>query len=207
MTAEHTLDLPALSVEALEESALHLPAVSGLRPASGFLAALDRNQAVRAQVHADEGMHFFGITSAIPKHTPNAHAAGGFQQNFRRLQRVAARSNADLRAQHEVAVNVNATGQLGPARNRKTFVTALGTKIMRGMSYFEACAIAGHLNACGDQFPKTGAADELVKKCVDRAFFKSLVSARHNVEYVGTSFKPRHARRSDHSRSNSSTPR
>lgn len=122
-------------------------------------------------------------------------------QRFGRLQRIAAGADGDAGADDDVRRDVHAGSQLGPARDEEMLVASPGAEIEGGVSDFKARAVAGQLRPVGDQPAALGTGEDVIQESIKGLFFKRRVSALQSVEYVGTTVRPKTARRSDQSRS------
>jgi hypothetical protein len=199
VSAERALDLPALAVNPFEEALSHLAPEFCFWPPPCLSSALDRNNAVRFEFAADEFMKSFRVAAAIPQDTPKLDAPMCFAQHSRSLQCVTRGSQIDVCADEQMGIDVNAGCKLGPTWRMKAAFASMGTVIKRGQPNLESGAVAGNLRPLGNQAVLTRNDDSGLEQAFEIQFFKRRCSALHKAEYVGTIFRPRTERRSDHS--------
>lgn len=142
MATESAFDLPALAVETFEKATFHLASVFGGWPFARFLAALNRHQAVSFQFGSDQLVEMFRVASAVPDNAPKLDTSMSFTNNGISLNRVARRSDANARADHQMRIHVDAGGQLRPTWHVKLAFSPARTEVKRGMSDFEAGAVS-----------------------------------------------------------------
>lgn len=157
MPAENAFDLPALSVNALKEAALHLAAIRGGRPAARSPAAFDGCNAVGSEFVTDHFMKGLGVAAGIPDRAPEAYPPMGFAQHNGCFDCVTARTDSDRCAEKKMGGNVDTGGELGPTRDIEVLLAASGTVVMGGVAHFETGAVAGGLSSRSNQSAAPGA--------------------------------------------------
>ncbi len=182
MPAENTLDLPALSIQALEESPAHLAPVLRGRPAARFSPAFDGDKAVGFEFIADEAVEIFRVATAIPQHAPETNAPVGFAQHGGSLQGVARGSQVRVGADKQVGFNIDASREFGPARRMKAVFSPMRTVVKRNLASLESSAIPGDLRPLGDQFVLARNLNRGLQQALEVQFFKRRCSALHSAE-------------------------
>ena len=199
VSAECALNLPALSIKPFEEALAHLASEFRGRPSPCLSSALDRDDAVCLEFFADELVKAFRVAAAVPQDSSKIDTSMCFAQHGRSLQRVARWSQANVCTYEQMRFDVDASGKFWPTRRMEMASASVGAIVKRNLPDFEAGAVAGNLRPLGNQSALTRNDDCRLKQPFEIQFFKSRCSALHNAEYVGTAFRPRAERRSDHS--------
>ena len=96
VAGKDALDLPALAVEPLGETPLHLPSVFLAGPLAGFAAALGGNDALGAQFLPHEDVYPFGIVARIKQGRAEGDPPVGLPQDSPGLASVAPGAHGDF---------------------------------------------------------------------------------------------------------------
>src|SRR2546421_707892 len=116
MTGERALDLPALPVDSLEESDLHLTAVPGPGPLPTATTIQGKDARTDLEILATQSVVVLGVVSRIPQHAIKANEVRRIPHRGRELRRILRRSHADVGAWPQVSLAMADDGEFGPMK-------------------------------------------------------------------------------------------
>ena len=149
---DHTLDLPAISIDTLVESPFHLAAISCLGPAASGVARVQRNNcAADAQLLSAQPMIALTIVARIGQQSGQAYVPNRLAHRRSELAMVVAGAANHVGGRDQMALRVTDDRQLGPPASAKTPVSAAFHEVGADVVRLQAGGVNGALGPGGDQ--------------------------------------------------------
>ncbi len=121
---DDALDLPAISVDPLMESSLHLATISCLGPAPASVAPVERDdRTAYAQLLPAQPMIGFAVVAGIGQQSGQTYVPNRLAHRGRKLRMIVARSANHAGGCDQVALGVTDQRQLGPAATAESPVS------------------------------------------------------------------------------------
>ena len=178
VATDDALDLPALSVDAFEETPFHLPPVLGLGPAAARVAAIQGNdRAANPQLLAAQPVVAFAVIARVAQQAGQPEVADGLPHGRGELRMVVARATHDIRPGNQMALGVTDQCELGPATTPKATLSAAFDEVGACLVTLQAGGVNGPLGLGGDQAEVTGALKNGRQQAVESPFFNRRSSA------------------------------
>jgi len=175
---DHALHLPAIPVDSLVESALHLATILCFGPAPCGVTPVQRNdRTAYAQLLSAQPMIGLAVVARIGREAGQAHVADRLPHRRSKLRAVIAGAGNHNSACNQVALRVADDRQLGPAAAAKPLVSLAIHEVGADVMGLQAGRVDGTLGLGGDQAALGCPLEEDMREPVESPFFISRPSA------------------------------
>ena len=177
ISGEGAFNLPSLAIHPLEETNLHLPAISSLRPLASAPWVQRNHGRANSKLLSTQGVVVLRVVGRVTHEPIEANVLAGLTHRRWKLRRILAGPQAHERPGQEVTLSMANDGQLGPLSPAEPFVASAPDVVAADVTTLQACGVDDPFGSFTDQLELSSASEQSLLKNDEGLFFRRRSSA------------------------------